>query len=153
MCRWRNRFDLGILCYFPQIWASDKTDALDRLMIQNGYSYGYPLSSYTCHVSICPNHLTRRTLPLKTRFDVACFGNLGYELNLNLLDESELEEIKKQIEFYKKHRELIQFGQFEREEYENGIKWSILKEDQKIEMIYHNDTQTTEIRLNGEKYE
>ena len=148
-----NRFDLGILCYFPQIWASDKTDALDRLMIQNGYSYGYPLSSYTCHVSICPNHLTRRTLPLKTRFDVACFGNLGYELNLNLLDESELEEIKKQIEFYKKHRELIQFGQFEREEYENGIKWSILKEDQKIEMIYHNDTQTTEIRLNGEKYE
>ena len=35
-----NRFDLGILCYFPQIWASDKTDALDRLMIQNGYSYG-----------------------------------------------------------------------------------------------------------------
>ena len=23
-----NRFDLGILCYFPQIWASDNTDAM-----------------------------------------------------------------------------------------------------------------------------
>lgn len=25
-----NRFDLGILCYFPQIWASDDTDAMCR---------------------------------------------------------------------------------------------------------------------------
>ncbi len=148
-----NRFDLAILCYFPQIWASDKTDALDRLRIQNGYSYGYPLSSYTCHVSICPNHLTRRTLPLKTRFDVACFGNLGYELNLNLLDEYELEEVRKQIEFYKKHRQLIQFGEFEREDYENGLKWSIIKDEQKIELIYHQDRQTTEIKVNGETYE
>jgi len=39
-----NRFDLGILCYFPQIWASDNTDALCRTEIQNNYSYGYPLS-------------------------------------------------------------------------------------------------------------
>ena len=29
-----NRFDLGILCYFPQIWASDDTDALCRAEIQ-----------------------------------------------------------------------------------------------------------------------
>ena len=37
-----NRFDLGILSYFPQIWGSDDTDALMRLDIQRGYSYGYP---------------------------------------------------------------------------------------------------------------
>ncbi len=148
-----NRFDLGILCYFPQIWASDKTDALDRLKIQNGYSYGYPLSTYTCHVSICPNHITGRTVPLKTRFDIACFGNFGYELNLNLLDEWEIEEVKKQILFYKKYRELIQFGLFRREDCENGFKWSIINEDQIIEMIYHQDKQTTEIKVNGETYE
>lgn len=35
-----NRFDLGILCYFPQIWASDDTDALCRVEMQNNYSYG-----------------------------------------------------------------------------------------------------------------
>ncbi|MBR1624077.1 MAG: alpha-galactosidase, partial [Pseudobutyrivibrio sp.] len=37
-----NRFDLGALCYYPQIWASDNTDAVSRLAIQDGYSYGYP---------------------------------------------------------------------------------------------------------------
>ncbi|MGI6608408.1 MAG: alpha-galactosidase [Erysipelotrichaceae bacterium] len=148
-----NRFDLGKLCYFPQIWASDNTDAIVRVNMQNGYSYGYPLSSYTCHVSICPNHQTGRVVPLKTRFDIACFGNLGYELNLNLLTESELQEVKKQIEFYKKHRELIQFGDFKREDYDNGFKWSIVMKEQIIEMIYYKDKQITEIKVNGEAYE
>ena len=45
-----NRFDLGILSYFPQIWASDNTDALCPTGIQNSYSYGYPLSVFTAHV-------------------------------------------------------------------------------------------------------
>ncbi|MBO4331411.1 MAG: alpha-galactosidase, partial [Oscillospiraceae bacterium] len=40
-----NRFDLGILCYCPQIWASDNTDAVCRAGIQEGYSYGYPMSA------------------------------------------------------------------------------------------------------------
>ena len=39
-CGGGNRFDLGMLCYFPQIWASDDTDAECRVNIQNGYSYG-----------------------------------------------------------------------------------------------------------------
>ena len=33
-----NRFDLGILSYFPQIWASDDTDAIYRVKGQTGYS-------------------------------------------------------------------------------------------------------------------
>ena len=66
-----NRFDLGILSYFPQIWASDNTDALCRTGIQNSYSYGYPLSVFTAHVSSCPNHQTLRITPLETRFQ--CF--------------------------------------------------------------------------------
>ena len=40
-----NRFDPGMLCYFPQIWGSDDTDAIMRTKIQTGYSYGYPLSA------------------------------------------------------------------------------------------------------------
>lgn len=76
-----NRFDLGMLCYFPQIWASDDTDALCRAEIQTGYSYGYPMSVISAHVSGCPNHQTLRTTPLETRFAVAAFGLLGYECN------------------------------------------------------------------------
>ena len=73
-----NRFDLGILCYFPQIWASDDTDAVSRVQIQEGYSYGYPQSCIGAHVSAVPNHQTLRATPPETRFGVAAFGVLGY---------------------------------------------------------------------------
>lgn len=109
-----NRFDLGILCYFPQIWASDNTDALCRTEIQNNYSYGYPLSVFTAHVSSCPNHQTLRITPLETRFQVASFGILGYECNLKDLSGSDLNAIREQIAFYKKWRDVFQFGSFYR---------------------------------------
>lgn len=109
-----NRFDLGILCYFPQIWASDNTDALCRAMIQNGYSYGYPLSVISSHVSGCPNHQTLRITPLETRFNVASFGICGYECNLSDMKKEELDAIKAQIEIYKKWRDVLQFGRFYR---------------------------------------
>ena len=105
-----NRFDLGILCYFPQIWASDNTDAMCRAEIQNGYGYGYPQSVIGAHVSSCPNHQTLRVTPLETRFAVACFGVLGYECNLADMRKEDLEAIKNQIELYKKWRGTLQFG-------------------------------------------
>lgn len=109
-----NRFDLGILSYFPQIWASDNTDALCRTGIQNSYSYGYPLSVFTAHVSSCPNHQTLRITPLETRFQVASFGVLGYECNLKDLSGSDLNAIREQIALYKKWRDVFQFGSFYR---------------------------------------
>lgn len=109
-----NRFDLGILCYFPQIWASDNTDALCRAEIQSGYSYGYPLSVMSSHVSGCPNHQTLRVTPLETRFNVASFGIYGYECNLSDMKKEELDAIRAQIEIYKKWRDVLQFGRFYR---------------------------------------
>ncbi len=109
-----NRFDLGILCYFPQIWASDNTDALCRAEIQNGYSYGYPLSVVSAHVSSCPNHQTLRVTPLETRFHVAAFGVCGYECNLSEMDKEQFMAVKTQIGLYKKWREVLQFGDFYR---------------------------------------
>ena len=109
-----NRFDLGILCSFPQIWASDNTDALCRAEIQNGYSYGYPPSVYSAHVSSCPNHQTLRTTPLETRFHTSAFGICGYECNFSDMKKEELEAIKEQITLYKKWRNVLQFGTFYR---------------------------------------
>ncbi len=109
-----NRFDLGILCYFPQIWASDDTDALCRAEIQNGYSYGYPLSVISAHVSSCPNHQTLRNTPLETRFQVAAFGVCGYECNLCDGKKEELQQIREQIALYKQWREVLQYGEFYR---------------------------------------
>lgn len=109
-----NRFDLGILCYFPQIWASDNTDAVSRAQIQNNYTYGYPPSVLSSHVSASPNHQTLRRTPLETRFAVAAFGNLGYECNFCDMSKEELEAVKAQITLYKEKRELFQRGIFYR---------------------------------------
>ena len=109
-----NRFDLGMLCYGPQIWASDCTDPIERLDIQGGLSYLYPQSTWGAHVSDSPNRQTLRDTPLGTRFGVSAFGCLGYEMDLTLLSQEERAAVASQIAFYKAHRRTFQFGRFER---------------------------------------
>lgn len=113
-CAGGNRFDLGIMSYFPQIWASDDTDAVCRALIQTGVSYGYPMSVVGAHVSSCPNHQTLRTTPIETRFAVASFGVCGYECNLCDMKKEDLAAIAAQIELYKQWRGVLQYGSFYR---------------------------------------
>ncbi len=127
-----NRFDLGILSYFPQIWASDDTDALYRVNAMTNYSYGYPMSTLTAHVSNCPNHQTLRVTPIDTRFNVAAFGVFGYEFNLPDLPLSDLKVIKKQVDFYKKYRDIFQYGNFYRGRNSNIHEWTVVSDDKKI---------------------
>ena len=126
-----NRFDLGILCYFPQIWASDDTDAWERSKIQNGYSYGYPMNTVSAHVSASPNHQTLRKSPLETRFEVASFGVLGYELNIVDLKKEDYDKVKVQTELYKKWAEVMQHGTFWRVENEALVSWVVVSPDKK----------------------
>ncbi len=96
-----GRFDPGMLYYFPQIWTSDDSDAIERLYIQEGTALVYPVSSAGAHVSAVPNHQVGRTTPLYTRGNVAMTGQFGYELDLTKLSEEELKAIKTQVETYK----------------------------------------------------
>ena len=105
-----GRFDAGMLYYTPQIWCSDNTDPIDRLEIQYGTSFIYPISCVGSHVSASPNHQTGRITDLHTRGIAAMAGTFGYELNLNELSEEEKEEIRRQISEYKKYAALIQRG-------------------------------------------
>ncbi|MDO4621588.1 MAG: alpha-galactosidase [Eubacteriales bacterium] len=127
-----NRFDLGILSYFPQIWASDDTDPIQRAKIQEGYSYGYPMSTVSAHVSASPNHQTLRRTPLDTRYHTAAFGVLGYECNLADMSRQELEEIRKQIELYKAWREVYFYGDFYRLRTGNIHEWMTVSTDRKL---------------------
>lgn len=124
-----NRFDLGILSYFPQIWGSDNTDAVVRARIQDSYSYGYPPETVSAHVSDCPNHQTMRTTPLDTRYTVASFGTLGYECNLCDMKKEQLEAIKGQIELYKQWREVLQKGTFYRCDAGSRTQWCVVSKD------------------------
>ena len=106
-----GRNDLGMMRYFPQVWASDNTDAMARLPIQYGSSYLYPTISMGAHVSAVPNHQMGRTTPLETRGHVAMMGNLGYELDLTSLTETEKTAIAAQVAHYKEIRPVVQLGQ------------------------------------------
>ena len=124
-----NRFDLGILSYFPQIWASDDTDAIARADIQEGYSYGYPQSVIGAHISSCPNHQTLRDTPLDTRLNVCAFGLLGYEYDLRDIPPGKRKKLKTQIETYKAWRDVLQWGQFYRAAGGNDRIWCCVSAD------------------------
>lgn len=134
-----NRFDLGILSYFPQIWASDDTDAIERLRIQENYYLGYPQSTVSAHVSCSPSHQMLRHVPIDTRFNVAMFGVMGYELLFNELNKFEKQRCKKLIEIYKANRKEFQFGDLYMLESnsDNFVKWQVLSEDRKSSVVGH----------------
>lgn len=129
------RFDPAMLAFAPQTWTSDDTDGCERMKIQYGTSYVYPIVSMGSHVSAVPNHQLYRTTPLATRANVAYFGTFGYELDLNLLSEEEIGQVKNQIKFMKKYRNLIQMdGDFYRlvNPFEgNDTAWMVVSQDKK----------------------
>ena len=153
-----GRFDPGILYYAPQGWASDDSDAVERLKIQYGTSYAYPISSIGSHVSVTPNHQVFRNTPLHTRANVAYFGTFGYELDLNKLTEEEQETVKGQIAFMKEYRELLQFGTFYRlvSPFEGNITcWMVVNEARTDAIVgwyrtlSHANMPYTRVRLHG----
>lgn len=109
-----NRFDLGMLYYMPQTWTSDNTDAVERLSIQYGTSLIYPPSTMCAHVNGSISHQVLRVTPVETRFNTAAFGLLGFSLDVTKLSNFDKNAIKAQIQFYKEHRKLLQFGDFYR---------------------------------------
>ena len=125
-----NRFDLGMLYYMPQTWTSDNTDSFERLKIQQGTSLAYPLFSISNHVSDDISHQVLRHTPLETRFNVACFGVLGYELDLRKRSRFDYRTIKEQIAFYKQYRPLLQYGAFYDLKSTEGTQFMVVSPDQ-----------------------
>ena len=134
-----GRFDAGMLYYSPQIWCSDNTDAIDRLKIQYGTSFGYPISTMGAHVSICPNHQTGRMTPFETRGIVAGAGTFGYELDLEKLTEEEKELARQQIKQYKEMEHLVQTGDYYRlsDPFKNQdyVLWEFVSKDKREVMV------------------
>ena len=129
-----GRFDLGMMYYAPQAWCSDDTDAVERIKIQDGTSYGYTQNMWGAHVSAVPNDQIGRLTSLDTRAAVAYFGDFGYELDITKMAADELATIKKQVAFYKQYRHLFQFGKFYRLDNpdtnnDNVYGWQVVNED------------------------
>ena len=153
-----GRFDAGMLYYTPQIWCSDNTDALDRVKIQYGTSFGYPASAVGSHVSVVPNEQTGRVISMETRGIVAMAGVLGYELDLGRLSLEEKEIVKEQIRKYRTYSGLVQKGLYYRltNPFEDSTAaWEFLSEDGSEALVsvvmqeIHGNMTANYVRLKG----
>ncbi|MBQ2809768.1 MAG: alpha-galactosidase [Clostridia bacterium] len=156
-----GRFDLGMHYYMPQAWVSDNTDPIDRLRIQGGTSFIYPVSTMGAHVSASPNHITGRITPLETRGLVAYFGTYGLELDINKMSSVEKEEIRRQIKEFKRFYELIQYGDYYRliSPYNaNSLycSWMVVKESEALLAVVKKQNRAKAadevVRLKGLKH-
>lgn len=161
-CSGGGRFDAGMLYYTPQIWCSDNSDAIDRINIQYGTSFFYPICTMGAHVSAVPNHQTGRITSLNTRGVVAMEGTFGYELNPARLTDVEKEEIKEQIKTFRKHENLIRDGRYYR--LSNPLEdpyaaWQYVSEDKTevfmsvVVLEVHKIKEVNYIKLKGLKPE
>lgn len=105
-----GRVDLGVMHYTDQVWPSDNTDAADRLVIQNGFTYAYSPGVMMAWVTDSPSSFDHRALSLEYRFLSSMQGALGIGANLNKFTPEDFAEAKCLIAEYKAIRETVQRG-------------------------------------------
>ncbi|MDD3107762.1 MAG: alpha-galactosidase [Alistipes sp.] len=98
------RCDYEALRYFPEFWASDNTEPLERIFIQWGFSYLFPSKCVAAHVT----SWGRQSLKFKT--DVAFMGRLGYDIRVSGMSEQELAFSQEAIRTYKRLMPVILEG-------------------------------------------
>lgn len=107
-----GRANAGMLSFALSTWVSDNTDACERLRIQQAAAMFLPLRAIGSHVTASPNHQMLRETSFAFRSHVALFGTYGFELNILQLSSEEKEAMVKAISFFKRHRKLIQTGNY-----------------------------------------
>ena len=107
-----GRIDFGVLSRMGRVWASDNTDAIERLRIQSALSLFLPPEAIGSHVGASPNPSTGRRLGIGFRARVAMFAHMGIEADPTTLSEAERAVLRDHIAFYKAHRSLLSEGDF-----------------------------------------
>ncbi|KAB7644880.1 alpha-galactosidase [Polymorphobacter fuscus] len=105
-----GRVDLGIMGLTDQVWASDNTDPVDRLLIQDGFTQAYAPGTMMAWVTDSPNWLNKRSTPLSFRFLSAMQGGLGIGTNLNHWVAEDFATASTYVAAYKRIRATVQRG-------------------------------------------
>ncbi len=103
-----GRSDYGALLHFDQVWPSDNTSSIDRMMMQKWFTYLRPTKVMRAWVTDI--NWYNPPMSLDFRFHVAMQGALGVGGNLTKYGLKDLACAKKNIELYKQIRHLVQFG-------------------------------------------
>lgn len=132
-----GRFDLGMLSFCPMGWVSDNTDPLSRAEIQEGTSYGYPISVMLNHISASPSHQTRRISQFSTRLYTAMIGRFGaqYDVTKTTPDDNAL--IKDGILKYREYSKILSGASIYRLSHnENTHIWQVMASDGNKGLLY-----------------
>ncbi len=109
-----GRADMGILRRTDRIWTSDCNDALERQLIQRGFTMLFPAEVMGAHIGPERAHTTHRRHDLGFRAATALFGHLGIEWNLLTANGDERKQVAATVEQYKRLRSLLHEGRVER---------------------------------------
>lgn len=140
-----GRADYGALLHFDQVWTSDNTDAIDRMVIQKGYSLLRPIKTMRAWVTDIAG--INKPCSLDFRFNIAMQGALGLGGDLLKYSDKDLEICKKNVELYKSIRELVQFG--------NLYRNMDIDDDEILFNQYVNDEKTKSVAFiaaNGTRF-
>lgn len=104
-----GRYDSAMLYYYPQYLVSDNNNPFDRLKMQYGTSFIYPISTMGAHVSN-----SGKFVPLRTKAVIAMCGTFGYELDATMLSKEDRELCREQSELFRKYYPIIFDGDYYR---------------------------------------
>lgn len=140
-----GRADYGALLHYDQVWTSDNTDGIDRMVIQKGYSLLRPIKTMRAWVTDIAG--INKPCSLDFRFNIAMQGSLGIGGNLTSYSEEDLQICKKNVTIYKEIREIVQFG--------NLYRNMDIDEDEILFNQYVNDDRTKSVAFiaaNGTRF-
>ena len=104
-----GRVDYGAMAFFDEFWPSDNTDPLDRLLIQWGYSFLYPIKYMRAWLTH-GGALNKRTFSTDFYAHAAMCGNFGISRDLLKADDEEIKKMTDYVLQYKKIRDVVQLG-------------------------------------------
>ncbi len=128
-----GRFDLGMLYYSPQIWASDETDIALRASIQYAKNIFYPLRSIGAHIS------DRKIGSITDKACLAFFGTFGYELDITKLSEEDKKQVLFFNDLYKQFHHVVLEGDYYAifdPSKTNYVAWNVVSKNKKECLVY-----------------
>lgn len=106
------RFDMSLLASSSLLSSTAVNDSFEMLDAIIGSSSIVPLSCVSNTVTERRWNLEGRYSSLSSAFNIAAFGSLCYSIELKKLSSREKMMLKDQIDFYKMHRAVFQYGTF-----------------------------------------
>lgn len=103
-----GRIDMGMARFFDFNWASDNTDPVERIFIQDSYLSIFPANTMISWITHEDWH--RQNHPLEFKLDVAMAGVLGIGYDISKWNDEEKAIAREKIAQYRDIRKTVQFG-------------------------------------------